>query len=43
MDRFSSAHVENAKRMLWDSCGLALEEATLPFHARRDLETAASL
>ena len=34
-DHFSSAHVENAKRLLWDSCGQLLEEVNLPFYARR--------
>ena len=35
---FSSAHVENAKRLLWDSCGQLSEEVNLPFYARRDSE-----
>ena len=29
--------------MLWDSCGLALEEASLPFQARRDSENRCQL
>ena len=42
-DHFSSAHVENAKRLLWDSCGQLLEEVNLPFYARRDSENRSQL
>ena len=37
-DRFSSATVETAKRLLWDSCSQSLEVANLPFQVRRDSE-----
>ena len=42
-DHFSSAHVENAKRLLWDSCGQLLEEVNLPFYACRDSENRSQL
>ena len=42
-DCFSSAHVENAKRLLWDSCGQLLEEVNLPFYARWDSENRSQL
>ena len=36
IDRFSSALVNAAKLLLWDSCGVALESLGLPFHLRCD-------
>ena len=42
-DRFSGAHVESAKRLLWDSCGQALDELNLTFHVRRDSENRSQL
>ena len=42
-DCFSSAHVENAKHLLWDSCSQLLEEVNLSFYARRDSENRSQL
>ena len=42
-DRFSGAHVESAKRLLWDSCSQALDELNLTFHVRRDSENRSQL
>ena len=42
-DHFSSDHVENAKSQLWDSCGLALVDAGISFHSRRDSENRSQL
>ena len=35
-ERFSSAAVDTAKGLLWDSCGQLLEEAGIPYQSCRD-------
>ena len=43
IDRFSSALVNAAKLLLWDSCGVTLESLGLPFHLRRDSDKCSQL
>ena len=42
-ERFSSAAVDTAKGLLWDSCGQLLEEAGIPYQSRRDSDKRSQL
>ena len=42
-EHFSCELVESAKKALWNFCGSALDEASLPFQVRRDSERRSQL